>query len=94
MLPHAVAYNAPAAPPAVAALRRALDTERPAARLQSLGEEVGTPRSLRELGLGQNDLDTVVRFATKDPYANPRPVTAEELRPVVVAAYQGARLDD
>ena len=54
VLPHALAYNQPAAPEAVAALSRALGgVPDPARELWDLAGRLGAPRSLRELGHGR-----------------------------------------
>src|SRR3546814_14374532 len=50
ILPHALAYNAPCVPEAMATLRLALDDDDPATALYRLGEAAGLPRSLREIG--------------------------------------------
>ncbi|GGR76199.1 hypothetical protein GCM10010269_14200 [Streptomyces humidus] len=78
VLPHALAYNQSAAPKAVAALCRALNAGR-----------LGAPRSLRELGMAEDDIDRIVEVTPADPYANPREVTAEGLLPLLHAAWSG-----
>lgn len=90
LLPYVLAFNAPAAPGASAALGRALATDDPAAALHSLGSRLGAPRSLAELGFGRGDIEQAVEIATAAPYANPRPVSAEDVRTVLTAAHEGA----
>ncbi|MGW1887221.1 maleylacetate reductase [Streptomyces sp. NPDC001970] len=89
VLPHVLAFNAPAAPAMAAALGRALDTNSPARELHALGTALGAPRSLGELGLRETDLDLAVELATRNPYANPRPVTPEGVRHILMAALSG-----
>lgn len=89
VLPHVLAHNAPAAPTAVARLSRALGTPDPAHGLFELAGRLGTPRSLRELGLDDLDLDRAVELATSNPYANPRPVTPDGVRTILNAALNG-----
>ena len=80
VLPHALAYNQPAAPEAVAALSRALGgAPDPARELWELAGRLGAPRSLRELGMAEADIAAHRRPAVANPYANPRPVTRDGL---------------
>ncbi len=89
VLPHALAFNAPAAPAAVAALGRALGTDDPAREIWQLAGRLGAPRSLRELGMAEDDVPRIVDLAVADPYANPRPVTADGLTSLLRAAWSG-----
>lgn len=93
VLPYALAYNAAHAPEAVAALQRATGAQEPAAYLRQLSLDLGAPSSLRELGLTDDDVETIVGQATRNPYANPRPVTAEGIRALVTAALNGDPVD-
>lgn len=89
VLPHVLSYNAESAPDAMAALTRATGMADPASGLQALSIELGAPRTLRELGLGDDAIDRVVELVTSQPYANPRPVTPEGVRAVLTAALNG-----
>ncbi len=90
VLPHALAYNAPAVAPAVAALSRALGgAADPARALWELAGRLGAPRSLRELGMAEAAVPRIVELAVESPYANPRPVTADGLRTLLEAAWRG-----
>ncbi|MCW8378724.1 maleylacetate reductase [Streptomyces justiciae] len=90
VLPHALAYNQPAAPKAVAALGRALGgfTD-PATALWDLGGRLGVPRSLREIGMEKDDIGRVVDLALAHPYANPREITADGLTGLLTRAWSG-----
>ncbi|MFJ9908191.1 maleylacetate reductase [Streptomyces sp. NPDC101152] len=90
LLPYVAALNLPAAPAADQSLRRALDTDAVPTRLAHLATALGAPRSLAELGLTEADLAEVVTQAQTQPYANPRPVTAQELRSLLVDALKGS----
>jgi maleylacetate reductase len=94
VLPYALAYNAPAAPTAVEALRRATGSTDPATRLRELSLELGAPASLRDLGLTEENVETAVDLATRNPYANPREVTAGGIRRLLTAALNGAPVTD
>jgi maleylacetate reductase len=92
VLPHALAYNAPAAPQAVAALSRALGgAPDPARALWDLAERLGAPRALRDLGMAEGDVERIADAAVAAPYANPRPVTREGVAALVRAAWAGDR---
>lgn len=93
VLPYALAYNAPYIPEAMEALQRATGAKDPAAFLRSLSLKLGAPASLRELGLTDKDVETTVRLATQNPYANPRAITDEGIRSVVSSALNGKPVD-
>ena len=89
VLPYALAYNSAHAPEAIAALQRATGAQEPASYLRQLSLDLGAPASLRELGLTEIDVETVVEQAAHNPYANPRPVTANGIRALLTAALNG-----
>jgi maleylacetate reductase len=90
MLPYVLAFNAPAAPQAVDALRAVLNGDDPAPALQSLAGRLGAPRSLSELGLREEDIETAAELVVAGPYANPRPVTGDDVLALLRAAYLGS----
>lgn len=94
VLPYALAYNAPSAPGAVEALRRATGAHNPAAYLRDLSIKLGAPASLRELGLSAENVERAVALATRNPYANPRDVTQEGIRGLLTAALNGEPITD
>jgi maleylacetate reductase len=90
VLPHALAYNQPAAPDAVAALSRALGgVPDPARELWALAGRLGAPRSLAELGMKEEDIPRIAELAVANPYANPRPVTRAGVEALLRAAWAG-----
>ncbi|MER6182961.1 maleylacetate reductase [Streptomyces sp. NPDC001652] len=91
VLPYALAYNAPAAPEAMAALGRALDTSDVPGAVRDLAGGTGVPRSLAALGLAEADVAVAARLAAEQAYPNPRKVTAEGVLAVLEAAYAGGR---
>ncbi|WP_060886908.1 maleylacetate reductase, partial [Streptomyces caniscabiei] len=91
VLPYALAYNAPAAPEALAALARALTTDDAPRALWDLSGRLGAPRSLAELGLTEADLATAAAQVTAQAYANPRPITRAGALEILRAAHTGAR---
>jgi maleylacetate reductase len=90
VLPHVLAFNAPAAPVAVAALSHALGgAPDPAVTLRAMAGDLGAPRSLRELGMAQGDIERVADVAVAEPYANPRPVGRDDVVRLLTAAWNG-----
>lgn len=89
VLPHAMAYNAPAVPDAAASVARALGADDAAAGLFDLAGKVGAPRSLRELGMPEAGIDKAADLALANPYWNPRPLEREAIRALIAAAWAG-----
>lgn len=90
VLPHVVAFNAPGAPRAMAALHRVLGDD-PAAALFDLASRLGAPTSLAAIGMPAGGLPEVVRQVVDQPYANPRAVTADNLAALLSDAQRGVR---
>jgi maleylacetate reductase len=92
VLPHALAFNQPAAPAAVAALSRALGgSADPATILWEFAAELGAPRSLGELGMARSDIPLIAQEVTSSSYGNPRPVTSADVEILLEAAWAGNR---
>jgi maleylacetate reductase len=102
VLPHAIAYNASAAPAAMAVAAGALATAR-GDRVDATGvpralhalildvvTAAGAPTSLRALGLSESDVGRAADLAAARPYPNPRPVRADALRTLLARAYEGS----
>ncbi len=89
VLPHATAYNAGHAPEAMTRIARALGTANAARGLHDLARALGAPASLRELGLRESDLDRAAEIASRDPYANPRPIERAGIRRLLGDAWAG-----
>jgi maleylacetate reductase len=89
LLPYVLAYNASAAPDAIAALQRATGTLDPAAFLQQLSRRLGAPTSLKELGLAAADLTTAVSMLSGGEYTNPREVSDRAVWQILSDALTG-----
>jgi maleylacetate reductase len=93
ILPHAIRYNAEAVPDALALLAGALGV--PAAgvadAVAELAAGLGLPATLEACGVTEEDLDAVVRSSPSSPAvrANPKPVTEDDARTVLQAAFAG-----
>jgi maleylacetate reductase len=91
VLPHAVAFVAPAARPQLARLAGALGVEDVPGGLWDLGRRLGTPASLAELGLAEAELDRAAAQAVARVVQAPRRAGVSELRALLGAAWQGRR---
>jgi alcohol dehydrogenase class IV len=91
LLPHTVAYNAPAAPAAMARAARALDAGDVPSRLFDLIRDGGAPVSLRALGLPVDALERATDMALLNPYWNPRPLERDGIRGLLDDAWHGRR---
>lgn len=93
VLPHALAFNAAAAPGAMARVAHALGAARAddAPRsLFELAQRLGAPTSLRALGMPAGGLDRVAELAAANQYPNPRALERDALRALLQRAYDGA----
>lgn len=90
VLPHAVAYNAPAAPEAIAKVAAALDVADVPRALYDLGRTVGGVAGLHELGMPEAGIDQATDLALASPYPNPRPLSRDPIRALIAAAWRGA----
>lgn len=88
LLPHALAYNAPAVPDAIERLRSVVGDE-PAAGLQALARRLGAPTSLAALGMPEDGIDRAAALALANPYWNPRPLTRDGVRALIARAWAG-----
>lgn len=88
VLPHALAFNAAAAPEAIERLRPILGAD-PAAALQALGRHIGAPTSLAELGMPEAGIDRAADLAMANPYWNPRPLDRAGVRALLARAWAG-----
>jgi maleylacetate reductase len=91
VLPHAVAYNAPAAPEAMARVARALGAPNAAQGLFDLAKSLGAPTALGQIGMREADLDRAAELATLSPYWNPRPLERAGIQALLDDAFHGRR---
>jgi maleylacetate reductase len=90
VLPHALAYNSPAAPEAMARIGTAIEADEAAVGLHRMAARLGMPTALRDLGLKEADLDRACETALANPYWNPRPIEKAPLRALLQRAWEGA----
>ncbi len=91
VLPHATAYNAAAAPDAMARIARALNARSAPQGLYDLAKSLNAPMSLKALGLKETDLARAAEIAAANPYWNPQAITLEGLRKLLDDAFHGRR---
>jgi Alcohol dehydrogenase, class IV len=91
VLPHSIAYNRAAAPEAMERISRALGGADPAQGIYDLAANLGTPLSLREIGMPEDGLETAAQLATENPYYNPQPIDRASILELLTHAYQGKR---
>lgn len=90
ILPHAMRFNQAAVPDAMARIGEAIGApDDPAAAVADLIAAVGLGGGLSDHGFDDDDLDAVVRQVdgNRSIRSNPRPVTADDARAVLEAAW-------
>lgn len=93
VLPHALAFNAQAAPQAMVRIARALGVPAAPQGVQDLARDNGAPVALRDIGMRESDLDHAADVAVRNPYWNPQPFGAAErdaIRALLQRAWLGA----
>ena len=89
LLPHVVAYNASAAPDAIATVASSLSVQDPARGLWELNRKLGLTQTLADLGMGPGDVDSIVGQVATGSYPNPAPVTESGVRSLLSRAMAG-----
>lgn len=59
--------------------------------LWDFAKGLGAPLRLADLGLAEDALDQAAEIATRQPYANPRAFTRDDIRTILHDAWRGAR---
>ncbi len=89
VLPHALSYNAQAAPRAMACNASALGSKDALSGLSALLERLKLKRSLAEIGMPETGISRAADLATANPYWNPRPVERDAVYELIRRAYAG-----
>jgi alcohol dehydrogenase class IV len=89
LLPHATAYNAPAAPQAMERIARALNSKFAARGLYDLEAGMGAPLALKSIGMKREGLDHAADLAVKTPSYNPRLLDRDAIRTLLEDAFDG-----
>ncbi|TKC88482.1 maleylacetate reductase [Trinickia terrae] len=90
VLPHALAYNAEAAPDAMKRIARAVGHENAAQGLFELARANGAPVALKEIGMREDQLDQAADISCSNAYWNPRPLERDAIRALLQRAFEGS----
>jgi maleylacetate reductase len=90
MLPHTIGFNAAAVPELLAPIGDIFGGT-PGQGLYDFAKSVGSPLALKDFGLTESDLDRAAEIATRNPYANPRPIDRASIRTLLQDAWAGER---
>lgn len=91
VLPHVMAYNAPAVPEVMSRIAQAMGADDAARGVHDLVVGVDGPTSLRELGMAESALARAAGLATAKAYPNPREPEREGVGTLLVDAWHGRR---
>ncbi|MEP3068612.1 MAG: maleylacetate reductase [Parvibaculum sp.] len=89
ILPHAIHYNSAVVPDLLAPLASLLDGRDPGRALWEFGKRMKAPLALRDLGMEESQINHAVEISMRNPYWNPREVTAEGLTAILRNAWAG-----
>jgi maleylacetate reductase len=87
ILPHVTRFNLSAAPDAKARLVEALGGNDPAAALSNMLKKFPVPQRLREVGFDMGKIDFIAGEIATAAIKSPRPISADNLRCLLAAAY-------
>jgi maleylacetate reductase len=89
VLPHALSYNAPAVPDAMARISRAVGVADAAQGLYDLAKRLNTKLALRDIGMPESGIDQAADLAVTNAYWNPRPLERNAIRDLIARAWAG-----
>jgi len=92
MLPYVTAYNSAAVPHAMLSIADALGVDDAASGLQAFARELGAPSSLKELGMPEAGVNSVVEQIFQSPYSNPQPLHREAIDTMIRQAWAGVTI--
>lgn len=93
VLSYATAFNEADAPVAMAAMRRALGSDSAAAGVWDLAAAIGAPTSLNSVGFDPASIEEAAKLVVAGKPVNPRAVSEQNVRELLLAAYEGDRPD-
>ncbi|MBZ9937784.1 maleylacetate reductase [Mesorhizobium sp. BR1-1-16] len=91
LLPYTAAFNEVAVPKLLAPIAEAFGGGSAGGALWDFANSVGSPLSLKAIGISEADLDRATAIAVKNAYANPRPIDPGSIRELLQAAWEGRR---
>jgi alcohol dehydrogenase class IV len=89
VLPHALAYNAPAVPDAMERIERAIGVADAAQGLYELAKRLNAKLALRDFGMPKAGIDKAADLAVTNSYWNPRPLDRDAIRDLIARAWAG-----
>jgi maleylacetate reductase len=89
VLPHVLAYNAPAVPDAMARIARAIGAADAAKGLYDLARRLNAKLALRDIGMPERGIDKTADLAVTNAYWNPRPLERNAIRDLIARAWSG-----
>jgi alcohol dehydrogenase class IV len=89
VLPHALAYNAPAVPEAMGRIARAIGAADASQGLFDLAKRLGAKLALRDIGMPESGIDKAADLAVTNAYWNPRPLERDAIRELIARAWAG-----
>jgi maleylacetate reductase len=91
ILPYAAAYNESAAPEAMEKIKSAMGTNNASGGIFDFATKIKVPKSLKELGMRESDLDLAAQETIERTPYNPKPVQEKSVREMLQQAYEGVR---
>ncbi|MER9345691.1 maleylacetate reductase [Mesorhizobium sp. M0227] len=91
LLPYTTAFNETAVPDLLRPITGAFGGGSAGGGLWDFAQSVGSPLSLKAIGIEEADLDRAAAIAVKNAYANPRPIDPGSIRELLQAAWEGRR---
>jgi len=91
LLPYTTAFNEQAVPDLLRPIAEAFGGGSAGGGIWDFAQRVGSPLSLKDIGIGEADLDRATAIAVKNAYANPRPIDPQSIRELLQAAWDGRR---
>jgi maleylacetate reductase len=89
MLPHALAYNAPAVPGAMVRISRAIGADNAAQGLYDLARRLNARLALRDIGMPESGIARAADLAVTNAYWNPRPLERKPIEELIARAWAG-----
>ncbi len=89
VLPHAMAYNAPAVPDVAARIARALGAADAAQGLYDLARNLHARLALKDIGMPEAGIEKAAELAVTNAYWNPRPLERGAIRDLIARAWAG-----
>ena len=91
LLPYTTAFNEQAVPDLLRPIADTFGGGSAGGGLWDFAQSVGSPLSLKAIGIEESDLDRATAIAVKNAYANPRPIDPGSIRELLQAAWEGRR---